>query len=275
AEQTPEDILPKYWWGNNPEPYTSLADAGLKKELSGNGVVFSVKGGEYPDPSYYNIAFTSIYDEAAAMDLGRALKADLVFIGKAGASESFNRMGDEKAFDAVVDIRGYDLVSGTAVIHTKTTATATSQTETEGIVQALTQAAGTAGQELTQKIDQFWSQTLRKENSFDVTIEGENFLPRFLALKRRFQGIRDIQNMQPREIGSAHALMEITYKGSPEQFANAVLLKTFEGFGIEIAEVSEEGINIRFVEDREEVLSEEIAPEADAGGTTEKNEEQP
>ncbi|MCG8615920.1 MAG: hypothetical protein MI802_06855, partial [Desulfobacterales bacterium] len=62
AEQTPEDILPKYWWGNNPEPYTSLADAGLKKELAGNGVVFSVKGGEYPDPSYYNIAFTSIYD---------------------------------------------------------------------------------------------------------------------------------------------------------------------------------------------------------------------
>ena len=272
AEQTPEDILPKYWWGNNPEPYTSLADTELKKALTGNRVAFTVKGRDFPDPSYYNITFSSIYDEAAAMDLGRALKADLVFIGKAGASESFNRMGDEKAFDAVVDIRGYDLASGTAVIHTKTNATATSQTEAEGIVQALTQAAGAAGQELMQKIDQFWSQTLRKENSFNVAIEGENFLPRFLALKRRFQNIRDIQNMQPREIGSSHAVMEITYKGSPEQFANAVLLKTFEGFGIEIAEVSEEGIHIRFVETREDAGPEEILSETDAGETTEKNE---
>ena len=274
AEQTPADVLPKYWWGNNPKPYASLADSTLKTELAENRVVLSVRDGDYPDPSYYNITFSSIYDETAAMDLGRALKADLVFMGRAGASESFNRMGDEKAFDAVVDIRGYDLSSGNAVIHTRTTATATSQTEGDGTVQALTQAARDAGLELGQKIDRFWSQTLRRESVFDVTIQGENFLTRFLALKRRFQNIRDIQNMQPREIGSGHAVMEITYKGSPEQFANAVLLRTFEGFGIEIAEVSQEGVNIRFVEDYGAVQSEAIPGETDAEVSTEEKDEQ-
>ncbi len=76
-------------------------------------------------------------------------------------------------------------------------------------------------------------------------------MPRFIALKKRFKEIRDIENMQPKEIGSAHAVMEIVYKGSPEQFANAVLLKTFDGFGLELAEVTPEQVKIRFVENQE------------------------
>lgn len=267
AEQTPEDILPRYWWGNNPEPYTSLADTTLKAELSGTRVVLANPGPDFPDPSFYNITFTSIYDDAAAMALGRALKADLVILGKAGASESFNRMGDEKAFDAVVDLRGYDLATETPVIQTKASATATSQTEADGVVRALTEASLAAGRDLGQKIGRFWSKTLRKESSFEVFIQGEGFLPRFLALKQKFQNIRDIQNMQPREIGSDHAVMEVVYKGSPQQFANALLLKTFDGFGIEIAEVSEEGLRIRFVEDRADArpaLDPEAAPQQGA-----------
>ncbi len=256
AEQAPTDILPRYWWGNNPEPYTSRAETILKTELAQNRVLFAHAGAEYPDPSFYNIQFASIYDAKAAMDLGRALKADMVIMGKAMASESFNRMGDEKTFDAVIDLRGYDLASGKTVLSTSAKATATSEMETEGAIQALTEAAQTVGVELGQKIDTFWSQNLRKENSFDLAIEGDNFLPRFIALKKRIRDIRDIENMQPKEIGSAHAIMEIVYKGSPAQFADAVLLKTFEGYGLEIAEVSDELVKIRFVEHQEEAVQE-------------------
>jgi hypothetical protein len=256
AEQAPADILPRYWWGNNPEPYTSRTEIILKAELAQNRVMFAHSGTEYPDPSFYNIEFESIYDAKAAMNLGRALKADMVIMGKAGASESSNRMGDEKTFDAVIDLRGYDLASGKTVLQTSTKATATSVVETEGAVQALTQAAQAAGTELGRKIDTFWSQNLRQEKSFDLAIEGDNFLPRFIALKKRIRDIRDIENMQPKEIGSAHAVMEIVYKGSPAQFADAVLLKTFEGYGLEIAEVSEELVKIRFVEDQEEPVQE-------------------
>ncbi|MCG8637686.1 MAG: hypothetical protein MI863_27925 [Desulfobacterales bacterium] len=269
AEQSPADILPRYWWGNNPEPYTSRTETILKGELAQNRVLFAHTGQEYPDPSFYNIQFSSIYDADAAMDLGRALKADMVIMGKAMASESFNRMGDEKTFDAVIDLRGYDLASGKTVLQTSAKATATSVTDTEGAVQALTQAARTAGTELGQKIDTFWSQNLRKENSFDLAIEGDNFLPRFIALKKRIRDIRDIENMQPKEIGSAHAVMEIVYKGSPAQFADAVLLKTFEGYGLEIAEVSGELVKIRFVEHQEEAVQ-EITP---ADNPSEKNQE--
>ena len=250
AEQTPDSLLPKYWWGDNPDPYRSLAEEHLKMRLGQEKIPFAVSGSNYPDPSNYNVDFTSIYDAESAMALGLALKADMVVLGKAVAAESFNRMGDEKTFDATIELAAYDVASQTAVIHTLSKATAKSNMESAGVTAALNQAADQAAQDLGGKIDSFWGKSLRKENSFELSIEGENFLPRFIALKRRIQDIRDIENMQPKEIGAAHAIMEVVYKGSPNQFANAVMLKTFEGFGLEIAEVTEEQVKIRFVEDR-------------------------
>jgi hypothetical protein len=252
AEQTPGDLLPKYWWGKNPEPYVSLAETTLKAQMAQNRILFANQGKAYPDPSFYAIEFANIYDVKAAMALGVALKADMVVLGKARTSESFNRMGDEKTFEANIDLTVYDLASQQPVLQTRTSATAKSQMESQGSVEALTQASKSAGLDLGQKIDLFWSQSLRKENRFEVAIEGENFLPRFIALKRRLQDIRDIENMQPKEIGSAHAIMEVVYKGSAEQFADTVLLKTFENFGLEIIEVTPEQIKIRFVGDQEQ-----------------------
>ena len=121
-----------------------------------------------------------------------------------------------------------------------------------------------AAQDLNQKIDTFWTQNLRRENLFDVTISGENFLPRFIALKKRFKEIQDIENMQPKEIGTDKAVMELVFKGSPEQFADAVMLKTFAGFGIELTEVTDQMVFIHFIEKREEL------PQANNLGIEEK-----
>ncbi|MBU0973608.1 MAG: hypothetical protein KKC20_23415, partial [Proteobacteria bacterium] len=33
AEQTPDDLLPRYWWGNNPEPYTSLSETIILEQM--------------------------------------------------------------------------------------------------------------------------------------------------------------------------------------------------------------------------------------------------
>ena len=89
---------------------------------------------------------------------------------------------------------------------------------------------------------------LRREHSFDVRIEGMEFLPRFIALKKRFQQIPEIENMQPKEMGSNFALLEMFYKGRPTHFANAVMLKTFDTFGLEILDVSDTQVTIRFIE---------------------------
>lgn len=253
AEQTPDDLLPRYWWGNNPEPYRSISETIIIEKMAQNRFKIAGTGHDRPNPSLYNISFPSIYDATAAMELGRALKADMVVMGKTSAVESNNRMGDGKIFDGVIKLKIYDLGSGKEVIDSVSRAAAKSTMDQEGALGAITEASVLAAQDLNQKIDTFWTQNLRRENLFDVTITGENFLPRFIALKKRFKEIRDIENMQPKEIGSVKAVMEIVFKGSPEQFADAVMLKTFVGFGIEVAEVTNQMVFINFIEKQDQL----------------------
>lgn len=248
AEQTPRDILPRYWWGNNPEPYSALSETIILERMADNRFKITGMGPDRPLPSSHNIQFSSIYDATAAMDLGRALNADMVILGKANASESVNRMGTDKVYEAVIDLKGYDLKSGKEVVTSVSQAAAKNALDQEVAVEAITEAAGLAAQDLIQKLDTFWNQSLRQENVFDVFIEGENFLPRFLALKKQIKEIRDIENMQPKEIGSFNAVMEVVFKGGSKQFADALMLKTFDGFGIEIVEITDQTVSIRFIE---------------------------
>ncbi|WDP91078.1 MAG: hypothetical protein HUN04_15800 [Desulfobacter sp.] len=248
AEETLDTPQPLHWWGTGAAPFTSSVATAIRTRLEQDRIPFARAAATYPDPASHNIVFASPYDAKAAMDLGQALKADLVILGKAAAAESANRMGDERAFDAHIDLTVYDVKTQALVIRTTAKATAKSEVEYQGAAQALDQAAASAGEDLAKQIDTFWSRTLRQEKQFDLTIEGENFLTRFIALKRRMRDIRDIENIQPREIGSNSAVMEVTFKGSSRQFADALLLKTFDGFGIEIAEVTDEQVSIRFTE---------------------------
>lgn len=270
AEQTPEDLLPRYWWGNNPEPYTSLSETIILEQMVQDRFKTVGGGPDRPSPSLYNIRFSSIYDAEAAMALGRALKADMVVLGKAGAQESMNRMEDGKIFDGEIELTVYDLNSGKEVMVSINHATAKSVEGKEGARGVISEISVMAARELSQKIDLFWSQNLRRENSFTVTISGEDFLPRFIALKKRLNEIQEIQNLQPREIGSDNAVMEITFKGSPEQFADAVMLKTFVGFGIEVAEVTDQTVSIRFVEKKEELSPAEGLPQTNNLGGEQK-----
>ena len=79
-------------------------------------------------------------------------------------------------------------------------------------------------------------------------IKGKNFLPRFIALKQEFQQMSEIENMQPKEMGSNYAVMQISYKGNSSQFADAVMLKTFDSFGLEFLDITDTEVTIKFIE---------------------------
>jgi hypothetical protein len=251
AEQMPEDIQPRcWWWQPEGQSYASsivpIAEKSLKFVFEQAHIPLVVTGDDYPDPTAYHVVFSAMDDQAAAMALGQALGADMVVLGMASAQKSANRMGDEKTFEAEVSFTVLDMASQKAAINTTASATAKS-TDERGADQALNQAADTAGQALKEKIDAFWAQALKEKEAFDLYVEGDNFLTRFIALKRQLKEIREIEDISPRELGSAHAIMEVSYKGTPAQFANAVMLKTFEEFGIEVSMVSDDAVKIKFV----------------------------
>ena len=248
VEKTESDLLSKYWWGNNPIPSESLAEKIIINKMVQEQFIITGNSKSRPDPSFYNITFDSIYDVEAAIDLGRELKADMIVFGKASSSEAINRMGEEKTFNGEINLKGYYLETGEKVIESRVQAAAKSNIAKEGNILAVSRAAKLSAADLIDKINTFWTQNLRKEHTFDVNIEGENFLPRFIALKQKLKQMPGIENMQPSEMGSNYAVMQIFYKGKPSKFADMLILKTFDGFGLEISDVRDDSLNIRFIE---------------------------
>jgi hypothetical protein len=66
-----------------------------------------------------------------------------------------------------------------------------------------------------------------------------------------------IENMQPLEMGSDYAILQIFYKGQSSQFADMLMLKTFDSFGLEISDVNDDFMNIGFIEKDQPLLLEE------------------
>lgn len=248
VEKMPSDILSRYWWGQNPIPYESYAEKIISDKLKKERFVITGSGATRPDPSFYDITFDSIYDIQAAKELGEKMKADMIIFGKATAQEAINRMGEDKTFDARITLSAYELETSQKVIELTTQAAATSEVDAEGSVLALSRAAGQSADELVEQLDEYWLKKLRKEQVFDVSIKGENFLSRFIALKGKLKQIPEIENMQPKEMGSDYAVMEVFFKGNSSQFADMIVLKTFDKFGIEILEVRDNFVDIRFIE---------------------------
>ena len=248
VEKTPSDLLPKYWWGKNPIPYQPLAETIIIEQMIQDRFIVTGNESIRPDPSFYNITFNSIYDVAAAKDLGKRMDADMIVFGKAVSEEAINRMGEEKTFNSQINLEGYNLETGEKVVTSQVQAVVKSDMDNEGIIQALIKAASLSAQDLSKKMNEYWTGYLRKEHAFDVTIKGENFLPRFIALKQQFKQMSGIENMQPKELGTDYAVMEIFYKGKSSQFANAVMLKTFDSFGLEFSDITDTLVTIKFIE---------------------------
>ncbi|MBW2654935.1 MAG: hypothetical protein JRC91_08390, partial [Deltaproteobacteria bacterium] len=213
AEKIPSDLLPKYWWGNNSIPYRSFAEEVIINKMLQDRFIITGNDVDRPDPSFYNVTFDSIYDIAAARDLGREMKADMIVFGKASSSEAINRMGEEKTFNAKINLEGYNLETGEKVVISQVQAVAKSDVDKQGNINAIVKAASLSAQDLSKKIDAYWEQNLRTEHVFDVIIEGENFLPRFIALKQRFKQMPGVENMQPKEMGTNYTVMQVFYKG--------------------------------------------------------------
>ena len=247
-EQTPLEKFPRYWWDGKPEPYQSETEKIIIDEMLRNQ--FLVIGNDLqglPDPSFYNIVFSSVNDVSAAISLGRKMKADIIIMGKAVSSETANRMGEERSFNAKIDLTAYDVKTNERAFVYEIRAGTTGREE-NGHARALAGAATQSADDLIAKLDAYWNRYLRKQQNFDLRVSGNIFLPRFITFKQRLDEIQGVETVMQKEAGTSNALLEIRYKGSTDQFANAVMLKSFDTFGVEIIEVTENSIDIRLTD---------------------------
>ena len=243
SEQNADDVIPRYWWGEEPVFAVSLSESTIAEVLQGKGYVVVDHGRRF-EAMGYPLQLT----DADAIDIGKSFEADVIIVGEAMAKLTSNIMGsDIRSFEGRVEVRALRVEDGKPIAASAYKAVATSADERQGGREALANAAALIGDDLAVKIAAAWQLAKEKTNQLEVSITGTGNLSHFVKFRQRLSNITGVAKIGIREMAANNARLTVQYTGSPRALAEALMLRTFQDFGINIYDITDETLNVELV----------------------------
>jgi len=246
SEQVPGEILPRYWWGNNPLTFQSLAQRAFTKVLA-NKNYMAMDQPPSEQIRSLGIKFDFIHDADAALTVAAKLNADVIIMAKAMAQEASNVMGTEKAYKSTVALEAFQVDSGERLTSFTTDAIVKSDFSQTGIEDSLTQAGTLAAETLLSRLEAVWSGKASGPQTIETRIEGDDYLSSFIMLRKVLNTMSGIKDIQTRELSSDNAVVDIIYQGNGRKLADALMVQTFDSFNLSISDVTDRSLTIRFI----------------------------
>jgi hypothetical protein len=186
-------------------------------------------------------------DEEAA-ELGSQLKADVVVIGVASVSPSTNIMGSAmRSFNGTTSVRVIKTDPVQPLFNLTRTAVAVSENDNTGNRQALEDAGGLAGQALAEELTAVWQKQAGKPSQISMVIRGTSHLAYYVQFRKSLNTIPGVGGIRVKEIKPNEATLQVEYKGKPQDLAAALMQQKFEGFGINIFEVTADAVRVEII----------------------------
>ncbi len=248
TEQSPGEILPRYWWGKNPLPYHSDAENALIDLMVDKKYKVVASGKKRPSLENLDITFNAVNDKDAAIGLARAFHADFAVMGKALAIEDANIMGDERSYKAVLSLKVYAVDSGDEIIAFEKEAVAKGADISKAVTTSLALAGRRAGERLALELGK--NRTTSKNSGtqiIETKIEGNDYLSSFIMLRKTLNDMSGIKDVLTKELSSDQAFVDIVFQGNARKLADALMVKSFDSFGLELSDVTLNSLTIRFV----------------------------
>ena len=181
--------------------------------------------------------------------LAGRLGADVLVSGYGTATAAPNTMGGAiNAYEAVIEARAFDVRTGQPIGRTRQKSLVSDQDEVACGREALSGAGALAGDDFARQVMAVWQQEQDRSAVIEVVVEGTGgHIASFVRLRTAISSLSGVNDLKMKEMSADRADMAVTYQGSARSLADALLLKTFNGFGIDIFEVAPEAIRIRLV----------------------------
>ena len=240
AEKGIADLNYSYWWGG-----TSV----------GNGTATSVlsrklmrAGYRVIDParSSGTANYPAELSSTEAVALARQAGAQVVVVGLAWSEESPNTMeGSIRSFRGNVDARIYRVDNGEQIGAVRQVAVAAGTDANAGGNEALTHAAEQAGDDVNTQIA---AAGLDKggASQIEVTVEGTGGnIASFVKFRGALGNISGVDQLQLKEMMADAAVLLVAYQGNAASLADALLLQSFDTFGINISDIGTTTIRLR------------------------------
>jgi len=248
SEQNLEDTSPKYWWGKK---------AVLEEMFSVSAFIETMRSKGLPVLDHPSIAQNASIidgydkpdlDEKEAVNLGRALKADIVIVGKTIIDQAQNIMGkDIRSFKGIVSARAILTDTGEEIATITQNAVTANADETIGSRKALSAVGSLAGETLASQIIDAWQRKDEQTNIIGIVVEGTDNLAKFEKFIRIINKISGVKNLQIKELKANETVISVEFKGNAKTLADALMLKSYESVGINIYEVSKNHLRVELI----------------------------
>ena len=250
TEENLEDVAIRYWWGNGMRDSINDSEKALSESLQKKG--FSVIDHVAMDRARPNgekvTAYDSNLDLQSIMEMAAIYKADVVMVGSAKVVQASNTMGGGlKSFTGKLTLKAYRAGSGAEIASTEKTAVVSDTDDIAGSRAVLSKVAMIAAQDIGPLILSGWVKDDRKETDLILKVYGTNELSHFVAFRETLSKAQDVKGVQLKEMESGRATLLVRYQGNANDLANALLLNTFEQFGLNINLQSDSEIKVEIV----------------------------
>jgi hypothetical protein len=248
AEQNVGDILPSFWWGEDPSFIKSHSEKAFANSLVKHG--FSIIDHEgmllyQSDTTYINNPYLS---NKEAIELGKRLNADIILVGTAIAQVEPATMGASvRSFKAELSIRAIRIDTGEEITSMDQQSVAVSGDNASGGRDALSNAGTVAGKSLAPRIAQAWKNAETTSGQIQIFVNGTSNLGSFVNLRKSLAQVPGITNLRIKETMADEALILVDYTGSAENLAKALTQKSFDNFKINIFEVGHKHISMDLI----------------------------
>jgi len=249
AEQNFSDISPRYWWSKDLTFVKGYTEIAMTEKMLKNG--FSVIDQK---SLIINEEFETLKDKADlsnqdAVSLGAILQADVVIVGNSKAAIAPNIMGgDIKSFKGTVLARALRTDTGDEIASTIQTAVSVNKDNIAGARDALSNTGYLAGSDLASQIVMKWHKEVKKSiTTLVIIVEGTRALSNFVIFRAELNEIPGVDSLQTSEMKADEATIVVDFQGNAKELADALMLKNFESFGINIYEISQSHLRIRLV----------------------------
>ena len=248
AEQNVGDILPSYWWGEDPTFVKGHSEKAIAKELTGHGLSVIEHEGMLMYQSGTTFINNPYLSNEEAMELGKQLKADIVVVGTAMAQalpETTGQIG--RSFRAELSIRAIRIDKEEEIISISKESVVVSEESASGGRDALKNAAELAGKDLVRSIVDASQNSESTSLQVDILVRGTSNLGNFVSFRKSLSQIPGVKNIRIKETMADEASLVIDYEGSVEALAGILMQKSFDNFRINVLEIGREHMSMDLI----------------------------
>ena len=249
AEQKLEQESPMFWWSPMGSSFIAVSEAVMVERLREAGfTIVNHRGARNRSLVNWDDINKPDLTDLEAAELGAALKADVIVLGRSLATTSTNIMGSAmRSFNGTVTLRALRSDAAEPMLNLTRTAVAVSEDDAVGGREALVDAGAMAGPALAEELILAWQKQAGRPSVVEVVILGTNQLANYVKFRKTLNTISGVEGIRVQEIKPNEATLLVEYAGKTQDLASALMQQNFKSFGINIFEVSPKNLKVELV----------------------------